>query len=594
MNITYDNNDFPVNSGAIKKEMALFLLRNYLDIDSNSSRKYRQIAKNLGIKKLKKVNSKDWNADISREWTKAHTTALNQIQGLPIDELVSFTNKKLKSSGEKNIERLSTLKGRKLKIKELSDGDLLSTAFAEPEETEKSREKIKFSESQRKEYLEQIIKESESKPKVDTTSAKYEKDEKGQTVKDEDGNKKLIAGTEKTITTKTFKFSEPTAEDSGKLKLLADNNVRGISLIRAGGNQQADTGEIKPLTRFNYLNRGNYSDRSKKEKIALAWDKEISSMDKRLTNERAIDYLRIGIKETSFATKLITQYIKAYKSEPEKTMQTLDPKLHRSRFSRMQRVRNPLELKEKLYNLEFLFGKVYKTDDEEPKELETIDDSFDKLLEQYKEYNSFKDKNPSLKQKNMPRIISNMTVLLSKIKRNINQHSSELEEKLNSLLEVRESKEKKASTSSRDITKSTDAKKAFVDFKKWLSSKDGFFSELIDDTYHLYSFDIKVKKTITKETEQDEEDNTVITTKPNYEFVSFKISETHEISRGSVNTRVKSPKQKDAQGALSNYSRRSYSPKSLYDLPSEEKQSLKYFVSSIQSGIEKLQNRLNN
>ena len=30
-------------------------------------------------------------------------------------------NKKLKSSGEKNIERLSTLKGRKLKIKELSD-----------------------------------------------------------------------------------------------------------------------------------------------------------------------------------------------------------------------------------------------------------------------------------------------------------------------------------------------------------------------------------------------------------------------------------------------------------------------------------------
>ena len=57
--------------------MALFLLRNYLDIDSNSSRKYRQIAKNLGIKKLKKVNSKDWNADISREWTKAHTTALN-------------------------------------------------------------------------------------------------------------------------------------------------------------------------------------------------------------------------------------------------------------------------------------------------------------------------------------------------------------------------------------------------------------------------------------------------------------------------------------------------------------------------------------
>ena len=586
MNITYDNNDFPVNSGAIKKEMALFLLRNYLDIDSNSSRKYRQIAKNLGIKKLKKVNSKDWNADISREWTKAHTTALNQIQGLPIDELVSFTNKKLKSSGKKNIERLSTLKGRKLKIKELSDGDLLSTAFAEPEETEKSREKIKFSESQRKEYLEQIIKATKPTTKVDTTSAKYEKDE--------DGNKKLTAGTEKTITTKTFEFSEPTEEDSGKLKLLADNNVRGISLIRAGGNEQADTGDIKPLTQFNYLNRGNYSDRSKKEKIALAWDDKISSMDKRLTNKEAIDFLRSGIKETSFANKLIIQYIKSYKSGAEKILPFLSQRGTKQTQSRLQRVRNPLELKEKLYNLEFLFGKVYKTDDEEPKELETIDDSFDKLLEQYKEYNSFKDKNTSLKQKNMPRIISNMTVLLSKIKRNINQHSSELKEKLNSLLEVRESKEKKASTSSRDITKSTDAKKAFDNFKQWFSSKDGFFADLIDDTYHLYSFEIVVKKTITKETEQDEEDNTVIKTTPNYEFVSFKISETHEISRGSANTRVKSGKQTDEQGYYSKYSKRGYSPKSLYDLPSEEKQSLRYFVGSIQSGIEKLQNRLNN
>ena len=594
MNITYDNNDFPVNSGAIKKEMALFLLRNYLDIDSNSSRKYRQIAKNLGIKKLKKVNSKDWNADISREWTKAHTTALNQIQELPIDKLVSFTNKKLKSSGDKNIERLSTLKGRSLKISEFSDGDLLSTAFAEPEETKESREKIKFTESQRKEYLEQIIKATKPTTKVDTTSAEYEKDEKGQTVKDEDGNKKLTAGTEKTITTKKFKFSEPTTEDSGKLKLLADNNVRGISLIRAGGKKEADTGEIKPLTQFNYLNSGNYSDRSKKEKVSLEWDKEISSMDKRLTNERAIDFLRSGIKETSFANKLIIQYIKSYKSGAEKILPFLSQRGTKQIQSRLQRVRNPLELKEKLYNLKFLFGKVYKTDDEEPKELETIDDSFDKLLEQYKEYNSFKDKNPSLKQKNIPRIISNMTILLSKIKRNINQHSSELKEKLNSLLEVRESKEKKSSTSSRDITKSTDAKKAFDNFKQWFSSKDGFFADLIDDTYHLYSFEIEVKKTITKETEQDEEDNTIIKTTPNYEFVSFKISETYEISRGSANTRVKSGKQTDEQGYRSKYSRRSYSPKSLYDLPSEEKQSLRYFVGSIQSGIEKLQNKLNN
>ena len=586
MNITYDNNDFPVNSGAIKKEMALFLLKNYLDVDSNSSRKYRQIAKNLGIKKLKKVNSKDWNADISREWTKAHTTALNQIQELPIDKLVSFTNKKLKSSGEKNIERLSTLKGRSLKINEFSDGDLLATAFAEPEETEKSKKEIKFTESQRKEYLNKIIKAKNPTTKVDTTSAKYEKDEKNQTVKDEDGNKKLIAGKEATTTTKAFKFAEPTTEDFGKLKLLADKKVKGISLIRAGGNISAETGETKPLTQFNYLNRGNYSDRSKKEKTALAWDKETSAMDERLTNEEAMNFLSRGLKETSFANKLITQYIKAYKSEPEKIMQNLDPRIHRSKFSRIQRVRNPLELKEKLYNLKFLFGKVYKTDD---KELETIDDSFDKLLEQYKEYNSFKDKNPSLKQKNMPRIISNMTVLLSKIKRNIKQHSSELKEKLDSLQEVRADKEKKESTSSREITKSTDAKKAFDDFNNWFSSKDGFFADLIADNYHLYSFEIIVKKTITRKIEEDK-----LVSKTNYEFVSFKIAETHEISRGSANTRVKSGKQKDEQGYRSKYSKRAYSPKSLYDLPSEDKQSLRYFVSSIQSGIEKLQNKLNN
>ena len=563
--------------------MALFLLKSYLKVDSKSARRYRQIARNLGIKKLKKVNAKDWDSSVSSAWIKAHNTALRQITNSTLDNLVSFTGKEPTKSAEKNINRLTTIKDRKLTVSELSNNELLTTAFAEPEATEEGKVKIKMTQVEFDKYIKAIVPTvKETKPVV-TGNAKYKKDD--------DGKKVLISGTETTKTSKTYKFSEPKGTDLGKLKLLVDKNVRGINIVTSGGKQNKTTGEEESTIAFNYV-----SSSGKNTENALEWDGETNEKDSRFTNKERIEYLSKQMKSIKVAQKLVSQHIKANKSPSEKILQFLSKKGTERLAPKLQAVRNPLELKERLMGLEFLFDtknpKKQLSEEEDPPMLDTINESFDKLSELYKEYNKFRTQRVSGKE-NLKRVILNMNVLLSNINQNIQRYAQEVGGEMFGLGEIRTGKETSTSVKGKDIIKSTQARSAFGNFEKWFSNKDGHFYPILNDTHHLYSFLFKITKTVTRKLDTEGEDPSKIITTPSYQFNQFKITETHEINRSSVDTRVKSGVP-DEQGYYTKYRRKSGAPKPLYALNNDEKQSLSYFVSSLKSGLEKLENRLNN
>lgn len=563
--------------------MALFLLKSYLKVDSKSARRYRQIARNLGIKKLKKVNAKDWDSSVSSAWIKAHNTALRQITNSTLDNLVSFTGKEPTQSAEKNINRLTTIKDRKLTVSELSNNELLTTAFAEPEATEEGQAKIKMTQAEFDKYIKAIVPTVKETNPVVTGNAKYKKDD--------DGKKVLISGTETTKTSKTYKFSEPKGTDLGKLKLLVDKNVRGINIVTSGGKQVQETGEEESTVAFNYV-----SSSGKKTENALKWDGETNENDSRFTNKERIEYLSKQMKSINVAQKLVSQHIKANKSPSEKILQFLSKKGTERLAPKLQAVRNPLELKERLMGLEFLFDtknpKKQLSEEEDPPMLDTINESFDKLSELYKEYNKFRTQRVSGKE-NLKRVILNMNVLLSNINQNIQRYAQKVGGEKFGLDEIRTSKETSTSVKGRDIIKSTQARSAFGNFEQWFSNKSGHFYPILTDTHHLYSFLFKITKTVTRKLDTEGEDPSKIKTTPSYEFNKFKITETHEINRSSVDTRVKSG-QPDEQGYYSKYRRKSGAPKPLYALNNDEKQSLSYFVSSLKSGLEKLENRLNN
>lgn len=564
--------------------MALYLLKSYLKVDSKSARRYRQIARNLGIKKLKKVNAKDWDSSVSSAWIKAHNTALREITNSTLDDLVSFTGKEPTKSAKKNINMLTTIKDSKLTVSELSNNELLTTAFAEPEATEEGKAKIKMTQAEFDKYIKAIVPTVKETNPVITGNAKYKKGD--------DGKKVLISGTEITKTSKTYKFSEPKGTELGKLKLLVDKNVRGINIVTSGGKQVQETGEDESTIAFNYV-----SSSGKKTENALVWDGETNEKDSRFTNKERIEYLSKQMKSINVAQKLVSQHIRANKSPSEKILQFLSKKGTERLAPKLQAVRNPLELKERLMGLEFLFDtknpKKQFSEEEDPPMLDTINESFDKLSELYKEYNKFRTQRVSGKE-NLKRVILNMNVLLSNINQNIQRYAQKVGGERFGLEEIRESKmNSSSSVKGKDIIKSKHARSAFENFEKWFSDKDGHFYPILNDTHHLYSFLFKITKKITRKLDTEGEDPSKIITTPSYEFNQFKITETHEINRSSVDTRVKSGKP-DEQGYYSNYRRKSGAPKPLYALNNDEKQSLSYFVNSLKSGLEKLENRLNN
>lgn len=573
--------------------MALFLLKNYLKVDSKTERRYRQIARNLGIKKLKRVNSKDWDSKINSAWTNSHTTALSQINNAKVEDLVSFTGKQLKDSAKTHIGRLTTIKNEPLKVSDLSDNTLLTTAFEEPESTEAGRSELKMTDEEFKKYIDDMVPKVKETEPVISGMTEYEKDKNGKRLKDKSGKYVFVSGSgskEITKTTKTFRFSETTSTSEGKLALLISKKVKGLSLVSAGGSQSQETGETASVASSN---RMQSSRDGKVDVTTISWDNEPNAKDGKFTNKQRMDFLRGQSKSIRVAKKLINQHIKANKSPSEKILQFLSRKGTERLAPKLQSIRNPLELKERLMGLEFLFDKKSpksepKEGEEEPVMLDTINESFDKLSEQYKEYNKFRNSNITNKV-NLKRVILNMNTLLGNIRKNINKYGETILGELDSLEEVRES-EKPDSKSTPTVKETTagEAEKAYNNFNEWFSNKDGHFYHKLTNTHSLFSFVFKITKKVTREMNEDDE----IETKTSYEFNQWKESETHEISRGSVDTRVKSLGMVD--GAHSKFRRRTTSSPPLYSLSNTEKQGLSYFVNTLTSGMEKLENRLNN